>query len=189
MKSETRKEEIIKTAAKLFKEKGYSAVTMRDLATAMGIKAASLYNHINSKQEILKEIIISIAEDFTKGLEHIKSSSVNSLDKLDKIIALHIKISSENTDGMASLNNDWMHLEDQLEYYLKLRTDYENNFREILKQGIVNNELLDDNADVMLFSMLSTLRSLYIWIPKKEDLNPLELEKSLSNVLINGINK
>lgn len=41
MKKETRKQEIINTAAKLFKEKGYSAVTMRDLATAMGIKAAS----------------------------------------------------------------------------------------------------------------------------------------------------
>jgi len=39
LKSETRKEEIIKTAAKLFKEKGYSAVTMRDIATAMGIQS------------------------------------------------------------------------------------------------------------------------------------------------------
>jgi len=41
LKTETRKDEIIKTAAKLFKEKGYSAVTMRDLASAMGMKAAS----------------------------------------------------------------------------------------------------------------------------------------------------
>mgnify|MGYP000362561905 CR=1 FL=1 len=42
MKPENRKEEIVITAAKLFKEKGYSAVTMRDIAKAMGIKAASL---------------------------------------------------------------------------------------------------------------------------------------------------
>jgi len=61
IKPETRKEEILRVAAKLFKEKGYSAVTMRDLAKAMGIKAASLYNHINVKQEILKTIIISLA--------------------------------------------------------------------------------------------------------------------------------
>ena len=57
MKPETRKEEILRVAANLFKKKGYSAVTMRDLAKAMGIKAASLYNHINSKQEILSVII------------------------------------------------------------------------------------------------------------------------------------
>ncbi len=46
MKKETRKQEIVRKAAKLFKEKGYSAVTMRDIAKDMGIKAASLYNHI-----------------------------------------------------------------------------------------------------------------------------------------------
>ena len=189
MKAETRKDEIIKTAAKLFKEKGYSAVTMRDLATAMGIKAASLYNHINSKQEILKEIIISLAEDFTEGMEIIKSSNENSFDKLSQIITLHIEISSQNIYGMASLNNDWMHLEDQLDYYLKLRNEYEDNFRYIIRGGIKNNELLNDNLEVMLFSMLSTLRSLYIWIPKKEDLNQEQLAESLTKVLIQGISK
>ena len=45
-----RKLEIIAIASALFKEKGYSAVTMRDIAKAMGIKAASLYNHIKNKQ-------------------------------------------------------------------------------------------------------------------------------------------
>ena len=48
MKKETRKDEILIASAKLFKDKGYSAVTMRDLAQTLGIKAASLYNHINS---------------------------------------------------------------------------------------------------------------------------------------------
>ena len=50
MKPTERKTEIITIAARLFKEKGYSAVTMRDIAQAMDIKAASLYNHIKSKQ-------------------------------------------------------------------------------------------------------------------------------------------
>jgi AcrR family transcriptional regulator len=184
---ETRKDEIIKTAAKLFKEKGYSAVTMRDIAKAMGIKAASLYNHINSKQDILKSIIISIAEEFTNGLNAIKSSNVSSIDKLKQIVKLHVNITSQNTYGMASLNNDWMHLEDNLDYYLELRSSYEEQFRGILNEGIKSNEIVNSNAEVMLFSILSTLRSLYLWIPKKEDLNKEELSESLSLVLINGI--
>ena len=189
MKQETRKDEIIKTAAKLFEKKGYSAVTMRDLAKAMGIKAASLYNHINSKQEILKEIIISLAEEFTEGMKQIKASPGSSIDKLKEIVKLHVNITSKNTYGMASLNNDWMHLEEKLEYYLKLRSNYEDEFRDIIIEGINNNEIVDSNVDITLFSMLSTLRSLYLWIPQKEDLNPDELAKNLSDVLINGINK
>jgi AcrR family transcriptional regulator len=189
MKEVTRKEEIIKTAAKLFKEKGYSAVTMRDLATAMGMKAASLYNHISSKQEILNNIIISLAEEFTEGMEQIKASNKSCIEKLKDIVELHISITSQNTFEMASLNNDWMHLEEQLDYYLELRINYENNFRSILKSGIINNEIANKNIEVMLFSMLSTLRSLYIWIPNKEDIDLKKISSELSNVLINGINK
>ncbi|WP_417858325.1 TetR/AcrR family transcriptional regulator [Xanthomarina gelatinilytica] len=187
MKEITRKDEIIKTAAKLFKEKGYSAVTMRDLATAMGIKAASLYNHISSKQEILKEIIISLAEAFTQGMEQIKTSNNTCVEKLNKIVELHVSITSQNTFGMASLNNDWMHLEEQLDYYLELRLNYEENFRSILKSGIQNGEISNKNVEVMLFSMLSTLRSLYIWIPNKDAIKVKKLSAQLSNVLIEGI--
>lgn len=189
MKVNTRKEEIVKTAANLFKEKGFSAVTMRDLATAMGIKAASLYNHINSKQEILKIIIISLAENFTEGMQHILKSDNTSIEKLEQVVKLHVDITSKNTYEMASLNNDWMHLEEKLEYYLTLRSGYENDFRSIILEGVQRGEIRDVNVDVVLFSMLSTLRSLYLWIPKKEDLNPHELSENLSNVLIHGINK
>lgn len=189
MKHETRKDEIISVATKLFKEKGYSAVTMRDIAKSMGIKAASLYNHISSKQEILKEIIISLAQDFTNGMERIKNSELNAIKKLEKIVELHVQITTKNTYGMASLNNDWMHLEDQLDYYLELRKAYEQDFINIIKSGIKSNELIDANPEVVMFSILSTLRSLYLWIPKKEDLNKDELSKSLTQVLINGINK
>jgi len=173
----------------MFQKKGYSAVTMRDIAKAMGIKAASLYNHINSKQEILSEIIISLAEQFTEQMKIIKTSDDSSIDKLKQIVALHVNITSNNQFGMASLNSDWMHLENELEYYLKLRKNYENDFRNIIEKGIEDNELVDANPEVMLFSMLSTLRSLYIWLPKKEDLDILKFTNELSLVLINGINK
>lgn len=189
LKYETRKDEIIKTATKLFKEKGYSAVTMRDLATEMGIKAASLYNHIDSKQDILKSIIISLAEDFTNGMEVIKNSDSNAIEKLKSIVTLHVEITSKNTYGMASLNNDWMHLEDQLEYYLRLRKKYEQDFIDIIKSGINSNQIINSNPEIIMFSILTTLRSLYLWIPKKEDLDRNQLSIQLSQVLINGINK
>jgi AcrR family transcriptional regulator len=189
LKTETRKDEIINTAAKLFKERGYSAVTMRDLASAMGIKAASLYNHIKSKQEILKEIIISLAEEFTQGLELIQQSNTSSIEKIEEVVKLHVNITSQNTYGMASLNNDWMHLEERRDYYLKLRSNYEEELRHIIAEGVKKDEIIDENIEIMLFSILSTLRSLYLWIPKKDYLNPEKLSQQLSTVLVKGINK
>jgi len=187
LKVETRKEEIINTAARLFKDKGYSAVTMRDLAAELGIKAASLYNHIDSKQELLNSIILNLAETFTEGMDAILALDNSAIEKLRKLIALHVKITSENVYGMASLNNDWMHLEDQLEYYLNLRHQYESNFKAIIQEGILTGELINSDADVLMFSILSTLRSLYLWIPKKEQLDFELLSAELSQALIFGI--
>ena len=128
-------------------------------------------------------------QEFIEGLEEIKNSNTNCIDKLKQIIELHVNITSRNTNGMASLNNDWMHLKDQLSYYLKLRVDYENSFRAIIKKGVLNNEIKNINPDIMLFSILSTLRSLYTWIPQKEDLDAKILASNLSEVLLKGINK
>jgi len=188
MKPKTRKQQIISTAATLFKDKGYSAVTMRDIATQMGFKAASLYNHIDSKQELLKAIVIAIAEAFTQGMDTISTSSESSISKLKSIVALHVNITANNTYGMASLNNDWMHLEGDLDYYLKLRQGYEANFLDIIIQGIAAQEIKDSNPEIIMFSMLTTLQSLYLWIPKKEQLNANDLVNNLNQVLIEGIN-
>ena len=189
MIKESRKQEIIRIAAKLFREKGYTAVTMRDLASSMGIKAASLYNHIDSKQEILREIIISIAEEFTDGMSSILNEESTSIQKLNKIIELHVSLARINPDGMAALNSDWMHLDAKRSYYISLRDSYEANIRNIINEGILAGELIDENVEVMLFSILSTLRFLYLWMPKKEDIKASELTQSLSRILIMGINK
>lgn len=53
----TSKEKILYTAIELFSQKGYSHVSMRDLAGTVGIKAASIYNHFANKEAILEEIV------------------------------------------------------------------------------------------------------------------------------------
>ncbi|SHJ37914.1 TetR/AcrR family transcriptional regulator [Aquimarina spongiae] len=188
MKSESRKEEIIRAASILFKEKGYSAVTMRDLAKAMGIKAASLYNHIDSKQEILSTIIIELAEEFTTGMNQIVNSKVDAIKKLENIIDLHIDVTLRNSDGLASLNNDWMHLEEKnLQYFEKMRQEYEENFRAIVKNGVDREEIKPFNIEIMVFSTLSTLRTLYLWYPKQKNIDAEILKHDMISVLLKGM--
>jgi AcrR family transcriptional regulator len=51
------KEKILKTALKLFAEKGYKPTTVRDIAGAVGIKQSALYNHFKNKDEILSTLV------------------------------------------------------------------------------------------------------------------------------------
>lgn len=67
------KERIIEKSLTLFSTHGYNAVTVRDIAAAVGIKASSLYNHFDSKQEIFDTIVdkySTINESFFDKLNH-----------------------------------------------------------------------------------------------------------------------
>lgn len=188
MKITDRKTAIVNISAKLFKEKGYSAVTMRDIAQAMEIKAASLYNHIKSKQEILVLMIIQIAEEYTDTIRAIESSEETSVEKIKNVIQLHIDITVRNPDALASLNNDWMHLpQTELQYFLQMREEYEAVFRAIVKKGIADGEIKNYNAEVIIFSILSTIRTLYLWYGKKQEFNANVLKMNLDKILLAGI--
>ena len=59
------REKILEAAIVLFSERGFSAVSQREIAAAVGIKAASIYNHFQSKEAILEAIV----ERLSRGLE------------------------------------------------------------------------------------------------------------------------
>jgi len=101
---------------------------------------------------------------------------------------LHIDITLRNAEALACLNNDWMHLADeQLIYFIKMREDYEENFRTIIKKGIADREIKNLNLEVIIFSILSTLRTLYLWYGKKKSPDPTVLKSNMIQVLLNGI--
>ncbi len=188
MKKLSRKEEIIKIAAKLFRDKGYNSVSMRDIAAEMDIKAASLYNHITGKQEILAAIVLEVATEFNSGMENIISHKTSSLKRIESLIELHIDITLNYPEALASLNNDWMHLEGgNLISFITMRDGYEDNFRNIIKEGIKLNEMKPYHPEVILFSIFSTLRTLYLWQEKRGKLDVNVLKKDMVSVLIKGI--
>src|SRR3954454_19291326 len=92
VKNGTRKQIIAKKASDLFKEKGYGATSMRDIADAIGVEAPSLYNHISSKKEILQEICFRIASVFMAQIKRVELSDQPVLKKLELIIRFHIRM-------------------------------------------------------------------------------------------------
>jgi len=190
MTSLNRKLEIAEVAARLFRNKGYSAVSMRDLAAAMDIKAASLYNHIASKKDVLALVIMELAAAFTRGMEAISDDDASVSHKLSGIIALHIDLTIQHPDAMASLNNDWIHLApENLKTFIEQRDYYEESLRRIIRKGISENTVHAVNEDVVVFSLLSTLRTLYLWYGKRSRLSPEELKNDLIQALLLGLVK
>ena len=68
MGSDETKELIMKTALDMFSKKGYSAVSMRDISGAVGIRASSIYYYFKGKQDIF-DAIVQRADSLTNELK------------------------------------------------------------------------------------------------------------------------
>ncbi|MGK0387797.1 MAG: AcrR family transcriptional regulator [Maribacter sp.] len=186
----TKRQIILEIAATRFSKKGFAATSMRDLAKEVGMEAASLYNHIKSKQEILGVLLLDAANQYMEGMDEVEKSDASPIKKIESLISLHIKIALDNPDTISLMTQEWIHLEgDAFLAFSKQRKDYENRFKNILIEGIKKGEIKDVNPDIALFSILSTMRWFYAWYSRKDGLSLEELERQFCDVLIKGISE
>lgn len=188
--TEKTKKEIIKDcAAQLFRKKGYAATSMQDIAEAVGMKAASLYNHIGSKQEILEGLLGRIAQGFTDGLNEVNASSLKPQLKLEALVNLHVDMTFRFSDSIALNTGEWVHLEEPaLSKYTKQRVQYEKAFKKILENCKAEGSIdADTDTDIALYSILSSLHWLYSWHNKNKKMSKIELEHQLKKVLLKGL--
>jgi AcrR family transcriptional regulator len=187
-KTGMRREEILEKAARLFRKTGYSACTMRMIAGASGMEAASLYNHITSKQELLKELLFSVAAEFTSGMDAAEKLPANAFQKLEFLVDLHIDITLRWPDRVALITGEWIHLDEpDLSSYTRLRNDYEQRFRSIILEGKKQGILENLSTDLSLFSILSSLHWLYSWAGKHTELSTNTIRKELKQCLLGGL--
>ena len=184
----SRKQQILEEAAKLFRTRGFKGASLRQIAEKVGMEGPSLYNHIKSKHELLSILVMSNARQFNDRISEIHSSSLSSLDKIDRVISLHIELTLVNPDAMALMLSEWTHLEseERLEY-VRLRDSYESQFKEILEQAMSDGDVVQMDVNFMLFMILSTLRSLYAWCARYKNYNRLEMEAYLKQGILKGI--
>ena len=181
---------MIRKAAELFKEKGYAAASMRDLAQLLGIEAASLYSHIKSKEEILRSLCFDMAAEFRKSLEEVeKKQNLSASEKLRQGIIGHIQVMAKDLTASAVFMNEHRHLsQPYLRDFLLLRINYINRFKSIIEQGTRSGEFkktIDKKLAVM--TLFSSLNWMPMWYDPSGIIEPIELGVQLSDMLVNGL--
>lgn len=186
----SRKEQILQTSAKMFKEKGYASTSMRDIATELGIEAASLYHHIKSKEEILETICFTMADKLITGIAEVNDIYFNAEEKLRMAIKNHVQIISENIDQSATFLHEWRSLsEPKLSEFKTLRDKYESEFKVILNDG-VNEDIFDDvDQKFATLTILSTVNWINEWYNPNGKMNAEQIAKKLSDFILGGLRK
>jgi len=187
-RSSNRKIQIRDVARNMFKEKGYAATSMRGLASEVGIEAASLYNHIKSKHDILQEVCFEIAGHFLMNLEEPYDQNLSATERLKIAIENHLHVIIDNIDAAAVFFNEWRHLEnEQLQIFKKMRGDYENHFLEILKAGQKSGEFRKVNEKLIALTLFNSMNWIYQRYQPKGKWDSKKIANELAELFITGI--
>jgi TetR/AcrR family transcriptional regulator, cholesterol catabolism regulator len=186
----SRKEQIILTAAQLFKQKGYEASSMRDIALLLNIEAASLYHHIKSKEEILELICFSMAQKFLSAIAEVNDIYFNAEEKLRKAILHHVEIITEDINKSAVFLREWRSLpENSLKEFMLLRNQYESEFTHIIENGMQEDIFENVDKKFAVLSILSSVNWINEWYQADGKMNAEEIAKKISDFVMGGLRK
>ncbi len=184
----TRKEVIVTKAATLFREKGFKAASMRDLAEAVGVEAASLYNHIKSKTELLHELCFSVANRFLHKIDEVELEKNSSVEKIEKLLRFHINEMIHHYEEVYVSDREWKHLSDPyLSNFQNQRRIYRKRFAAIIEIGIKNKEIKSIDAATAVLIMLHAISGIESWHRSIKKISAEELEENMISILVGGL--
>jgi AcrR family transcriptional regulator len=96
-----RRGDILRLSAKMFSERGYEAVSVRDIAEAVGLTMPSLYRYIGNKSQLLQDLAVDLADEWVIRLEEAVHAPGNAEDKLRAYMRAALGVVASRQDDMA----------------------------------------------------------------------------------------
>lgn len=188
-----KKDEIIEKALELFATHGYFGTSMDDIATAVGIKKASLYSHYSGKESIFTAVFNSILEDYSVFIVNLTtySENTNSLESLQSIFSKYIK-NCINNYKMTFWDRYYYYPPEYLKDYIMQKT-YEiemafmDKITKVIEKGITRKEIVNKSASDIALAFYNIMIgfSMGIRLYDNKDIDA-EISRCL-NVFLNGI--
>lgn len=184
----SRREIILQEAAHLFREKGYLAANLRELARRAGIQGGSIYHHFTSKQEILFELMDHTMNDMIARLTRELADAASPLDQLRRTVHFHIEYFVTGPDQTYITDDELRNLEPQ--NYLKIiakRDRYQHLVEEILAAGKREQGWRLDEPKLYTRALLKMCSGVATWFKPGGELSIAQIADSYADLLCHGL--
>jgi AcrR family transcriptional regulator len=159
-----RRQQIEDAASALFRERGYAATSVRDIAQALDMQGGSLYAHVASKEDMLWSIVIRAADRFNADVGPIAGSNRAPADKLKAMIRAHVAVVATSQKDAAVFLHEWRFLsQSRRDQIAERRDSYEALFRQAIKDGIQAEAFNPIDPRLAAMAILSSLNGIATW--------------------------
>jgi AcrR family transcriptional regulator len=202
------REDILVAAADVLQRNGYDATTMKDIAAAVNLTAASLYHHFRNKDALLLAVLEAGLDTVLSQIEPIAHSKLPSAEKLRQMIYAHVLGLTQNTAIGASMVFEIRSLmgakepspsasaEDQQAYkdfvqrralFFERRDQFENLYRFVVREGIDNQSFYPVDVGIFTKTMLGAHNWVGVWYKPEGRLSGEQIAERIADTLLRSL--
>ena len=182
------KQHILEAAAQIFSTKGYHATSMQDIADAVSLKKASLYHHIDSKQNVLIEILDQALDMVIEQVSQATRGDFPTPEKLRRAMSTYLNTLAEHRELAAVLLLEYRSLDTpQYTDHITRRDRFENLWRDLIVEG--QDQGLFDCPDPAQAAraLLGVMNWTITWYRPQGALSPNEIADQYADLLLYGL--
>ncbi|HLC01807.1 MAG TPA: TetR/AcrR family transcriptional regulator [Anaerolineales bacterium] len=180
--------DIISAAAQIFRQKGYQAASMQDIAQAVHLQKASLYHHVDSKQEILLTILNQALDLLIEDMQSVLASDLPAEEKLGQAIRVYVSRIAGEADLAAVLLLEYRSLEPGLrQSHVRRRDRYEALWRDLVRQGVEAGRFRDVDEKTTTFALLGIQNWMITWFRQGGGQEAGELAEVFTDLILHGL--
>jgi AcrR family transcriptional regulator len=181
-------ERLLDAAATLFSTKGYSGTSTREVAALLGMQKASLYYHIEGKEDLLYFICKSSLERIRADVATAVQETGEPLERTRAMVCAHIESMLRDQDEHAATLAEMHALSrERLAHVFELRDQYEGLVRSVLEDGQKAGALRADiDAKYLCLSVLGMMNRVLVWYRRRGPLTPNQIGQMVAAVFLGG---
>jgi AcrR family transcriptional regulator len=167
---------IREAAAALIARHGYDAVSMRQLAAEVGVQAAALYRYFPTKEDLLFTLMREHMDGLIESWRRLRPAGSDPAARLSAFVSNHIGFHVARRHATHLSNMELRSLSpDRLTAILKLRTAYEKELRQILRDGAAERVFTIDDVGLSAMAIIQMITGVIVWFRPDERLTVREV--------------
>ena len=184
------RDEILEAAAQIFSQKGFHAASMQDIAQAVHLRKASLYHHVNNKQEILVSILDQALDLLIERMTKVMEQPLSPDEKLRQAMISYLQAMLEHRDLASVLLLEHRSLEPDLHArHIPRRDRFEQLWRDLIQEGLEQGQFSCIDIDLTARALLGVMNWTITWYLPEGRLTYEDIANQFADLFLNGLMK
>lgn len=184
---ERKRDAVILTAARAFRERGYHNTSLDDVARELNVTKPTVYHYVENKEQLLFECFRAGLRQIMEAFEEVKNSSASARDRLSSVMT-HYAQAATSDFGWCMVQAENQDLSTTMSRKVRaLKSEIDQGIRCLVAEGIQDGSIRKCDAKITAFALAGALNWIAYWYDSGESLTPADIAGRFIELFLKGL--